>query len=966
MNRRAILIILFLVTVFSAFSQPSDLKIETCENDPIEVKSFTLKNGLRVFLTENHDSPKIFGAVVVKAGGKTDPAYATGMAHYLEHMLFKGTTTMGTINYEKEKPYLDSIINLYEELAATKDEKERALIQKKINRISVRAAEYAIPNEMDRMLSEIGGEDVNAFTDLEMTVYHNEFPASQVKPWLDIYAHRFQNPVFRLFQSELETVYEEKNIGMDNPMENLFEKFMENFYKVHPYGQQTIIGKTEHLKNPSLKTMYEYFEKYYVPNNMALVLSGDFNSEEIIPLIEEKFSQWKSKPVDDFPVYTEKEFKGREKVKIRSTPLKVGACGYRAPSNKNPDHLKVEIITNMLSNGNGGFIDELSDQGKIMMAGMYYDALNDYGHAVLYFIPKVFGQPLKKAEKLVYAQVKRIQDGDFTDEYLMAVKNNMLLDWETMKEYNESRALEIASVFASGKEWRNYLDERNTLKQISKTDIMEAAKKYFGENYLSMYSKMGFTKKDKLPKPDFEPVIPKEEIHSDYYNEWKKIESDEKASRFVDFEKDVTETEITTGVTMISSVNPFNSVFSLKIKFGTGKYYDDNLKILPYYLNIADSYNSSAEFKRELYALGCTIDFTVNDYQFIISLEGLEDNMEEALKKTYKFLSEIKSDDSKIKKIVSDMKAEQRLNDRSAQWKSQALNAYVNFNKESFYLTELSPSEIARVKADEILESLKETFKYKVKITFAGKANAKEVSAKIKSSFPFQSELREAMQRVFRVRELPEENTVYLLNDKKARQSQIHFFMDGKSFSTEQLPVAFTFNKYFGGDMSSLVFQEIRELRSLAYSTYGSYNTAYLPGNKNHFNAYVGCQADKSIDAISAMMDLIHKMPEKRERMEGIKSSMMEEAKSSRPGFRNLPNAVEAWKERGFTKDANQTLLEAYQTMTFDQILEFYKNEIQNKTTIITIVGDKSKFDLKELEKFGKVVEVKLDQITKK
>lgn len=966
MKLRAFLSFLFFVAVFSAFSQSSDLKIETCKNDPLDVKSFTLKNGLKVFLTENHDSPKIFGAVVVKAGGKTDPAYATGMAHYLEHMLFKGTTTMGTINYEKEKPYLDSIINLYEELAKTKDEKERALIQKKINRISVRAAEYAIPNEMDRMLSEIGGEDVNAFTDLEMTVYHNEFPASQIKPWLDIYAHRFQNPVFRLFQSELETVYEEKNIGMDNPMESLFEKFMENFYKVHPYGQQTIIGKTEHLKNPSLKTMYEYFEKYYVPNNMALILSGDFNPDEIIPVIEEKFSNWKSKPVEDFPNYPEKDFKGKEKVKIRATPLKVGACGYRAPSNANPDHLKVEIITNMLSNGNGGFIDELADQGKIMMAGMYYDALNDYGHAVLYFIPKVFGQPLKKAERLVYAQVKRIQDGDFTEEYLAAVKNNMLLDWETMKEYNESRALEIASAFASGKDWGNYIDERNSLKQISKTDIMEAAKKYFGGNYLSMYSKMGFSKKDKLPKPDFEPVIPKEEIHSDYYNEWKKIEANEKASRFVDFEKDVTETEIAPGVTMISSVNPFNSVFSLKIKFGIGKYYDDNLKILPYYLNIADSYVSSAEFKRQLYALGCTIDFSVNDYQFIISLEGLEENLEQALKNTYQFLTEIKPDDAKIKKIVSDMKAEQRLNDRSAQWKSQALNAFVNFNKESFYLTELSPSEIANVKADEVLESLKEITKYKVKITYAGKDEPEAVAQKIKSSFPFQSDLRDAMQRVFRVRELPTENTVYLLNDKKARQSQIHFFMDGKSFSTEQLPVAFTFNKYFGGDMSSLVFQEIRELRSLAYSTYGSYNTAYLPGNKNHFNAYVGCQADKSIDAISAMMDLIHKMPEKRDRMEGIKSSMIEEAKSSRPGFRNLPNAVEAWKERGFTKDANETLMEAYQNMTFDQILEFYKSEIQNKTTIITIVGDKSKFDLKELEKFGKVVEVKMDQITKK
>lgn len=166
--------------------------------------------------------------------------------------------------------------------------------------------------------------------------------------------------------------------------------------------------------------------------------------------------------------------------------------------------------------------------------------------------------------------------------------------------------------------------------------------------------------------------------------------------------------------------------------------------------------------------------------------------------------------------------------------------------------------------------------------------------------------------------------------------------------------------------MSSLVFQEIRELRSLAYSTYGTYQTAYLPGNKNHFTAYVGCQADKTNDAIAAMYELIHQMPEKSDRMDGIRMSMVEEAKASRPGFRNMAAVIEAWKERGFIKDANQTLLEAYEKMTFDQILEFYKKEIQNKTTIITIVGDKSKFDLNALKKYGKVVEVEMDQITKK
>lgn len=952
--------------LFIQISNAQNITPTQYRNDPLAVKYYTLDNGLQVYLTENHDSPKVFGAVVVKAGGKTDPAHATGMAHYLEHMLFKGTTRMGTIDYEKEKLHLDSVNVLYDELGKTKDDNKRKEIQKKINQVTLRAATYAIPNELDQMLSEIGGEDVNAFTDLEMTVYHNTFPGSQIEKWIDVYAHRFQNPVFRLFQSELETVYEEKNIGMDDPMDRLFEKFMENFYKVHPYGQQTIIGTTEHLKNPSLNTMYEYFNKYYVPNNMALVISGDFNADEIFPLINEKFGKWNKGDFEKFPVYKEEEFKGKEKVRVRYTPIKVGALGYRTPANSNIDYLKVNIISQMLSNGSSGFIDELADQGKVITAGFYYDALNDYGHAVLYFIPKIFGQSLKKTEKLMQAQIQKIKNGDFDESFLQATKNNLLIEWERMKEYNEDRAIEIASAFASNKEWGQYLIEMNLLRSVTKEEIMEAAKKYFGENCLSMYSKMGFPKKDKLQKPEFSPVQSKKDMHSEYYYEWKNIPTKKRETKFVDFEKDLSTTEIVKGVTLYNSNNPFNSVFTTRIKFGNGKYYDKNLKVVPYYLNIADSYISNAEFKRELFALGATINFSVNDYQIIMSIEGLEENLGATLKLLNRFLKEIKIDNSKIKKIAGDMQTEDKVNKRNPAYKSNILNAFANFGKESFYLTELSTSEIGKLKAADVVTSLNNVLNYEVKINYAGQLTANEIAFAFKSNFEFKADLKKAQERVFRTRHLPTENTIYILNDKKARQSRVNFFIDGKEFKLDELPVINTFNKYFGGDMSSLVFQEIRELRSLAYSTYGGYYPAYLPGNKNHFSAYVGCQADKTNDAIEAMYDLIHLMPEKRERIDIIKSSLVEETKASRPGFRFMSETIESWKERGFTKDANEILFEKYPEITFDDLANYYKKEIQGKPTTITIVGDMSKINKKSLEKYGKIIEVKASQLEKK
>lgn len=174
------------------------------------LNQYKLDNGLTVILNEDHTRTEVFGYVVCKAGSKDDPADATGMAHYMEHLLFKGTETMGTTDWEKEKPHIDSIFVLYDQLGMTEDEEARKAIQLLINEQSVFANEYAIPNELDNILKELGSTGMNANTTADRTVYFNTFPPNQIERWIEVYAHRFQNAVFRSFQAELEVVYEEK------------------------------------------------------------------------------------------------------------------------------------------------------------------------------------------------------------------------------------------------------------------------------------------------------------------------------------------------------------------------------------------------------------------------------------------------------------------------------------------------------------------------------------------------------------------------------------------------------------------------------------------------------------------------------------------------------------------------------------------------------------------------------------
>ena len=269
-------------------------------NDPMKARFYTLANGLTVILSENHKEPRIAALIPTRAGSNTDPRTNTGLAHYLEHMLFKGTDKFGSLDWAKEKPLLDQVNALYEKYNKTTDSVQRKAIYKEIDAKSGEAAKFAIANEYDKMMASMGGQGTNAFTSYEQTCYTEDIPANAIDRFLKLQAERFRSPVLRIFHTELEAVYEEKNRGLDNDGWKVYEARNAALFPTHNYGQQTTIGTIEHLKNPSLVEIRNYFNKYYVPNNMAIIMAGDFNSDDLIKKIENSFKYMVTKPVPEY------------------------------------------------------------------------------------------------------------------------------------------------------------------------------------------------------------------------------------------------------------------------------------------------------------------------------------------------------------------------------------------------------------------------------------------------------------------------------------------------------------------------------------------------------------------------------------------------------------------------------------------------------------------------------------------
>ena len=926
----------------------------------LNIVQYKLNNGLTVILNPDANQKSVFGGVAVKAGSKNDPKELTGIAHYLEHMLFKGTDEMGSSDYKTEKVYLDSINALYDKLAQTKDEVARKAIRNKINNVSQEAGKYAIPTEFDKLVRSIGGSGLNAFTSNEMTFFFNAFPSNQVEKWLDLYSQRFLNPVFRLFQSELEVVYEEKNMYNDNFITSLFELFMKNLYKNHPYGQQTAIGTTEHLKNPSLTKMYNFFKTYYVANNMVLVLTGNFNVDEVKPMIEEKFGRLRRGDVPEFPKYDEKPFKGREFIEANLSPVKIGVLGFRTVPNNDKDEVALDVCDKILSNtGETGLLNKLVLDNKIMFAGtLPMGRNNDYGSGLILFIPKIIGQPFSKAEALVLKELENLRNGLFSDQLLEACKNELYVDFVSKLEDPQMRTVYLAQAFTQNTPIDDFLNYPKKIKGITKEDVIRVANAYYNKNYLALHSKMGFPKKEKLEKPGYDPVKPNENAVSPYAESFYKMKDKEAIPNFVSFTQDFATIKLNDKVIFYHTQNPYDDIYSLNIKIGTGSFENINLPYAAQIMNYAGTSTKTIEqVKAEFQIIGTSYAFSCDESYIYIELKGIEENFIKAMGMLNELLKDPQVAKEKINLIVDEEKTSRKMEGKEPADVGSALQQYIRKGDNSEFLKRLPLKAIGKLKTDQLVKEFKAAMVYATEFHYCGKIyDPEKAMTIIKENFIFPADMKASNSPVQINDKEIKENTVYFVNDKKALQSQIYFIANGNTFDIDKAANYDAFNEYFGGGFSGLVVQEIREYRSMAYSTGAKLVAPPLANRKNAFVGFIGTQADKTNEALEVFMGLFREMPIKTERLDVLKASLIQEAYASRPNFRSLSQTVVEWQQEGFKEDPAKYKIAQFKNMTFDKIVNLYNTELKSKPVAICIVGDKSRLNMKDIAKYGKIV----------
>ena len=944
-----------------------DYHYTTVPGDAMKTRIYTLDNGLKVYMSVNKETPRLQANVVVKTGSRNDPAETTGLAHYLEHLMFKGTKKFGTTDAAKEKPYLDDITRRYEEYRKLVDPAQRKQAYHEIDSVSQLAAKYNIPNEYDKLMASIGSEGSNAYTSNDVTCYVENIPNNEIENWAKIQSDRFQNMVIRGFHTELEAVYEEKNITMASDADKEFAALWKLLTPTHPYGTQTTIGEQEHLKNPSIVNIQNYFHQYYVPNNVAIVMAGDFDPDQTIAVIDKYFGGWKKSDSVNRP-----EFAPQAEITAVRDSSVVGkdaenvmmAWRFNAANEFQGDVL--DIISSVLSNGKAGLFDiDLQQKMKVQAVGAGADELHDYSAFFVEGLPNQ-GQKLEEVRALILEEMGKLRRGEFSDDLIPSVIANKKLNYFKSLDNNSNRASIMGDAFINDQDWEKVATQLDRQSKLTKKDIMDFANKYLrDDNFVCVYKRMGEDKSlKKIEKPAITPIPANREYESAFVKEVRTSQVAPIEPVFLDFKKDLTVGQTSKKLPLIYKQNTQDGLFNLIFYYDFGDQDDIRYSYAAEYLNyIGTQTMNISQIKQAFYKLACNYSVSQSNRTLQIALNGLNENLPAALKLMEDVLHHAKADKtswSQYVDLVAKSNADAKTDQRSNFTRLWDYSLYGPYNPSR---NAISVENLRKADPQEMVDLLAGLSNMQHSVLYYGPYSVKELNGLLAKEHKTPKKLAAVPQgKKYTMEETPK-NEIYIapFDAKNIYLRQYH--NEGKTWNPENVGVETLFNEYFGGGMNTIVFQELRETRGLAYNAAALYAQPGRKSDPEYFYTHIISQNDKMMDCIKVFDEIVKNMPQNETAFQLAKQSVLKSLQSGRITKLNVLNAYMSAKHRGLDYDLRKKLYEQLPTLTLQDITKFEKENMVDKPCRMVILGDEKNLDMKSLEKIAPIKRLSQEEI---
>ena len=961
------LALIFLVTIVCGLvSCNGSRDYESVNGDPMQTRIYTLDNGLKVYLSVNKEEPRIQTYIAVRTGSKNDPAETTGLAHYLEHLMFKGTKQFGTTDPEAEAPLLDEIEQRYEEYRTITDEATRKQKYHEIDSVSQLAAKYFIPNEYDKLMAAIGSEGSNAFTSNDVTCYVEDIPANEIENWAKVQADRFQNMVIRGFHTELEAVYEEYNIGLSSDGNKQYEALLAKLFPTHPYGTQTTIGTQQHLKNPSITNIKNYFAKWYVPNNVAICMAGDFDPDKTLEILKKYFGEWKAGEDVTQPTFPDLEPLTQSVdttvVGLESENIWLGWRSEKASSLQNDT---LELVSAVLYNGKAGLLDiDLNQEMKVMDAGAFAEPMLDHGFFLLAGQPKE-GQSLDEVKELLLGEINKLKCGDFDEDLLLSALNNKKLDDLRSLDHNSARVSKMLNAFINGIEWQQLVGQKDRLAKITKQELVDFAKRFFTEGYVAVYKRQGEdTTQKKIDKPAITPIPTNRDLVSQFVKDIQEAEVKPIEPQFLDYKKDLSFFTTQKGLPVIYKQNTENGLFELQFRYEFGQEDDNRYDVAANYIDyLGTDKLSAAQVKHQFYKMACNYAISVNADAITIGLSGLAEYMPDALALLEDLLHNAKVDEDAYQQMVG-LILKNRQDQKSEQRSCFAmLGEYALYGPHNAMRDNMTEQQLRETNPQELLDLLKNISQYEHQVLYYGPIAEEKLDGCLSDLHHTEKDLKPVPEgKPYELQTITEPEIIIAPYDAKNIYMRM-FVNEGRQTNLDEHATIELFNEYFGGGMNGVVFQEMREARGLAYNAMAYYLTPAKKGQPEYFLTHIITQNDKMMDCVKQFREILDKMPASEAAFQIAKDALRKRLASQRTTKFGVIQAYISDKRQGFDFDVDKKIYEDLQNLTLQDIEGFEQSNIAGKTGRYVILGNEKELDMASLGQIAPIRRVSLEEI---
>ena len=939
----------------------------TVEGDPLQTRIYTLDNGLTVYLSQNKEKPEIQTFIAVRAGGENDPLESTGLAHYQEHIMFKGTKSYGTTDYEKELPNLNAIDSLYEVYGATNDPAERKAIYHLIDSFSYENSKIAVANEFDKLMGAIGATGVNAFTSNEMTCYHEVIPAGELKRWAMIESDRFQNLVVRGFHTELETVYEEFNMYSTMDMEKVDLAINQLLYPDIPYRQHTVLGTQDDLKNPSLKNIKQFYQTYYRPNNVAVILAGDIDYDHAIKIVDEYFGNWEARDIPPFEQPVQADLTTPKDSVVYGKESSELWLAWKMPNVRHEDYAAFQLMSAVMQNGKCGLLDiDLVQKQAVLSAQDYLEGGNDFTTYYLFGSPKA-KQSLGDVRKLLLAEVEKLKKGEFSEELLKAIIRNMKRNELIGQQNNRNRAYTLMNSFIYQIPYEDVVRHLDRLDALTKEDIVRVANTYLGDNFVCIYKEHSDkdTNPEKVDKPQITPIEMNRDAQSQFCTDLLAMKAERQKPQFLDFHKDLSVSTLDNGIELLYRQNKENELAQLNFVIGKGSDQDPKLSFAGDMLDYLGTAELTAEqYKTQLYYLAAEAWTAIDENDVELGVYGLQETLADALQLLEDQLLTVEPDAAILKELINDnIKSH---NDAKSEQRAcfSHLMEYGTVGAAAVQQRTLTPAQMNQLNAAGVLANLRALLPAIERVEYFGPLSEEEVKQMLQSSRLLANAdagKRETIKRI--EAEQVNEQEVLIAPYDANNIYLVGYANWGEVYTPKDEAIIRLFNEYFDGSMGSIVFQEMREARALCYASGANYATPSHQGEKNYFYTFILSQNDKLQECIETFDSICNELPLSQPAFDNAKTSLLKQIEQRRYVRMAPITYFVRYRDLGWDHDYYEDIYRETQKLTLDDVVAFQKEHVANRTYRYLILGNEKELDTQYLESLGNVKRLTLEDI---